>query len=290
MEIRKGWPLMGNEKRSELESALRVLHSLTPFDKAILYGQYAEGNMFSLRGGYELLLVTRSKPQYEGWELEKKLTSLYKYEIREDTRFHIETACIHYINQLSTSSWFYTNVRNEGNVIFDTSESPKIFTRNGFRSAKAYKETKRFYNYYFGLGSNFLDEAERIWEDREFQRVALMLYYGALFLFRTMETVFYGNHIAAENIWRSFKRARHFSEELLEEFTAQEKDTYLFFDDLGSLRQIPHCKPLLLTTKKYKAYIRRLRTVQEIVKLCSERHLAALRSGLLGSVPYKERE
>lgn len=277
MEIRSGWPLMGNEKRAELETVIDLLRTVMEFDKVILYGQYANGDMRSLKGGYELLLVTCTKPRYEGWELEKSLDSLYRYELREDTRFHIETACINHINRLGTSSWFYTNIRNEGRLVFDNGQSAKMVTKNGFRSSKAYKTTKRLYGCHFGAGSNFLDEARNVWDKGQFQTAALMLYYSALFLFRTIETVFYGNHIAAENIRGSFKRGSHFCKELAEEFPLHEKETHLFLQGIDSLRQISCCEPFLLTKKKYKFYSSRLYALQQTVKSCSEKHLDILK-------------
>lgn len=267
---------MAIAKRIELQNIINILQQQMPFDLVVLYGQYVNGRMRSERGGYELLLVTHHKPEKEGWELERYLNHTYAYEIREESRIHIETANINDINKIRSRSWFYLNIRNEGYLLQGES-TQNFFTAKGFKSTLAYKTTRKNFDHYYNAGSTFLAAAEQAWNENQPHAAAIQFFYAALFLVRSLETTFYGNHIKTYSPRRIFKRVRHFSKALLFEFTFMESQNSEFFDELNALRPDACNDPdFTLTGKKYKYYLKRLRTLQEIVLQSGEAHIAYL--------------
>ena len=73
MSLHYTWPPLTSIHRSELKYLLGLLRTIMPYDRAILYGRYAGSRMRSEIGGYELLLVTRSMPTVEGWQIDPML-------------------------------------------------------------------------------------------------------------------------------------------------------------------------------------------------------------------------
>lgn len=279
-KMRTEWPVMPERKKVELQHILCVLQKLMHYDRAILYGLYAGGRMRSELGGYEILLITCGIPEKEGWMLEMQLKQFYKYEIREESNIHIETACIKDINDAGTKSWFYTNARNEGIILYDNTRAQPIFTRPDFKYSVAYRETKQRFDYFFGIGSDLLNEAEQLWSKDKSQMASIQLSYAALFLLRTEEMEYYGNLISTTDLQVLFKRCRHFSRELLNEFDLKDERIVRFFQDLTELRhKPPKDSRYILNKHNYQIHLRRLRRLQEIVRQSCEGHLFYLQHG-----------
>lgn len=280
ISMRTEWPQMSERKKVELQNILNILQKLMHYDRAILYGLYAGGRMRSELGGYEILLITCGIPEKEGWMLELQLKEFYKYEIREESNIHIETACNKDINDTGTKNWFYTNARNEGVIVYDNTRAQPVFNHPGFRYSAAYKETKQRFDYFFGIGSDFLNEAVRLWSEEKSQMASIQLSYAALFLLRAEEMEYYGNQISTTDLQVLFRRCRHFSRELLNEFDLKDERIVRFFRDLTELRRLPYrdCH-YILNAHNYGVYLRRLRKLQEIVRSSCEGHLFFLKHG-----------
>lgn len=274
------WPQMPERKKVELQHILGMLQKFMPYDRAILYGFYAGGSMRSELKGYELLLITCAKPEKEGWMLESQLNQLYRHGIREESNIHIETACIHDINNAGNKSWFYTCVRDQGVILYDNSRAQPIFYRPGFKSSVAFKESKRRFDYFFGIGSDLLDEAERLWSEGKSQMASIQMSYAALFLLRAEENEYFGNQISTSNLQEIFKRCRHFSRELLNEFDLKDEKIVNFFQGLTELRRLPSRDSNYdLKEHNYEFYLRRLRRLQEIIRTSCQGHLFFLEHG-----------
>lgn len=278
--MRTEWPQMPEVNKIELQHVIHILQKLMHFDRAILYGHYAGGRMRSELRGYELLLVTCGTPEKEGWELEAQLKQYFLYEIREEPNIHIETACISDINDIGTKSWYYTYIRNEGVILYDNNQAQPFFSKSIFKYTAAYYSTLKRYNYFFGIGSDLLNEAERLWNDNKSQMASIQLSYAGLFLLRAQESEFYGNNIGTSNLKAIFKRCRHFSRELLAEFDLKDDRIVGFFRELTELRRKPHRDyHYQLNKHNYEIILRRLRVLQGLVRQSCERHQFFLEHG-----------
>lgn len=282
MKMRRGWPEdLPAEKITELQHILNCLQTQMQFEMAVLYGRYAGGRMRSEMEGYELLLITQDDPEMEGWQLEEYMKTEYPTELRSEWMLHIETVNIHYLNNTNTASWFFWNIRNEGTIVYDSGNAVHGFFKNTvFKHVKAYRAARQAYDYFFTNGSRMLDDAERLWSEKKRPQVAIMLSYAALFLLRAEETVFFGYFIRTGNMQKIFRRARHFSKALTEEFKLKSWYDAAFFDKLTRLRHAPrNHEDFALPGARYRYYLTRLRKMQKLVQISCERHLFYLEHG-----------
>lgn len=279
MKMRRGWPEnMPAEKITELQHILGCLQTQMQFEMAVLYGRYAGGAMQSKMGGYELLLITPNDPESDGWRLEEYLEAEYPVAARAEPMIHIETVNIHYLNNINTTNWFFWNIRMEGTIVCDSSNAVHGFFKSVvFKHLLAYRAARRSYDYFFTNGCRMLDDAERMWAEKKRPQVAFMLSYAALFLLRAEETVFFGYSIRTGNIQKIFRRARHFSKALAEEFESTDRSDAEFLDKLHNLRHAPrNHEDFKLSESRYRFYLGRLRKMQAIVRDSCQRHLSYL--------------
>lgn len=281
MKMRRDMDGIPGKNKADIERILSLLETTIDFDIAILYGRYAGGRMRSEQGGYELLLLTRDDPKYEGWELEEYMKKEYPVDIRAERNLHIETANIHTFNNTNTASWFYWNIRVEGTIVYDSGHAPHgVFRSTTFKHVKAHKLALRQYEYFFTHGSDLLDEAERLWSEHKPALAAINLSYSAQFLLRAEETVFYGDFIQTSDLQKSFRRARVFSRKLGEAFDSGSRSDALFFEQLIGLRHAPRKYiDFVLPKWRYGKFLERLRMIQNIVRESCERHLFYLEHG-----------
>lgn len=251
------------------------------FEMAVLYGRFAGGRMRSELEGYELLLITQDDPEMEGWQLEEYMKTEYPTESRSERMLHIETVNIYHLNTTNTASWFFWNIRMEGTIVYDSGNAVHGFFNNTvFRHVKAWRAARKFYDYFFTNGSRMLDEAERLWAEKQLPQVAIMLSHAALFLLRAQETVFFGNFIHTANLLKIFRRVRHFSKALVKEFRLKNRFDAEFFEKLTRLRSAPsNHEDFVLPRAQYRYYLTRLRKMQQLVQISCERHLFYLEHG-----------
>lgn len=274
MKMRKGWEGIPDINKAELEYMLSLLQPKFEFDIAILYGHYAGGRMRNEQGGYELLLLTQGDPPHEGWELEAYLKKEYPSRRRADWNLHIETVNIHTFNNINTANWFYWNIRLEGTIIYDSGKTQGIFHNTQFKHIRAYKLARSQYDYFFLIGSDLLDEAERLWRERKPALVAINLSYAAQFLLRAQETVFYGNFVQTSRLQVSFRRARVFSRKLIIVFNRSSCSEAPFFEQLEELRHAPReYIDFILPARRYHKFLYKLRMLQDIIHDSCKRHL-----------------
>ena len=279
MKMRRGWPEnMPAEKITELQHILGCLQMQMQFEMAVLYGRCAGGAMQSKMGGYELLLVTPNDPESDGWRLEEYLEAEYPAEARAEPMIHIETVNIYYLNNINTTNWFFWNIRMEGTIVYDCGNAVHGFFKSVvFKHLLAYRAARRSYDYFFTNGCRMLDDAERMWAEKKRPQVAFMLSYAALFLLRAEETVFFGYLIRTGNMQKIFRRARHFSKALAEEFESTDRCDAEFLDKLHNLRHAPrNHEDFKLSESRYRFYLERLRKMQAIVRDSCQRHLSYL--------------
>lgn len=282
MKMRRGWPEdLPAEKITELQHILNCLQTQMQFEMAVLYGRYAGGRMRSEMEGYELLLITQNDPEMEGWQLEEYMKTEYPTESCSEWMLHIETVNIHYLNNTNTASWFFWNIRMEGTIVYDSGNAVHgFFNSTVFKHVKAWRAARKSYDYFFTNGSRMLDDAERLWSEKQLPQVAIMLSYAALFLLRAEETVFFGNFIHTANLQKIFRRARHFSKALGKEFELKNWHEAQFFDKLVGLRHAPrNHEDFTLPGARYRYYLTRLRKMQKLVQISCERHLFYLEHG-----------
>jgi len=282
MKMRRGWPEnLPAENIAELQQILTCLQRRMQFEKAVLFGRYAGGRMHSETGGYELLLITVSDPELDGWQLEEYIKTECRIEFSSEWMLHIETVGLHYMNDINTASWFFWNIRIDGTIVYDRGDaSHGLFTSTIFQYTKAYRAARTSYEYYFKTGSRMLDAIEWLWSENQHAPVAILFSYAALFLLRAEETVFFGNFIHTGNLQRIFLRARHFSRALIREFKMTNRFDAAFFDKLAGLRHIPRIYDgFSLPEGRYRFYLKKLRKMESIVQSSCERHLFYLEHG-----------
>lgn len=270
--MRVGWPEIPSLENMELRHILDNLQRFMPYDRAILFGHYAKGNMYSVLHGFELLLITSQKPEKDGGQLENILKRSYRYHIEAARNIHIETAWIDDVNHAGTKNRFYTCIRDEGIIVYDNGQIAPIFKSKVFRKIYWEKNTRHKYSYYFNTGSALLEKAEQAYNEGLPQIAAIHFAYAAIFLLRAAEIVFYGNHIQTNDILRIFKRCRHFSRELQRMFPLWNYAPV--FLKLSNLRDAPlsDCNFDL----KYRPIANSLRQLQQLIQQVCERHFSSV--------------
>lgn len=279
MTLSTQWPEMSDRKRLELRYLLRQLKQFMPYQRAVLFGRYAGAEVKNNIGGFELLLITFHKPEKEGWQLEKMLQPYYPYEFCEEKIIHIETASMDEINRLGTENWFYTLVRDTGVIVKNDSRMDDFFDGKPVELARRYAHYRGQYDYFFGAASAMLDDAERRWLDSKPLAAFVALSYAAELFLRSVEAVFYDNHIRADDLATIFRRVRHFARELNQAFSLEDREKLLQLRELSKMRREPCMSSEELRIGVYRSYLGRVRLIQRLVQKVCERHLFYLEHG-----------
>lgn len=253
-----------------------------PYDRAILYGRYAGSRMRSEIGGYELLLVTRSMPTVEGWQIEPMLDICFPREIREESRIRIETVQYEFMERSCRDSWFYAGILSEGIILYDNGSIDNPLPAGRSLTPEAAAGLRRRYEFLYGAAGDMLRTAVRMWNKHRPELAAVSLSHAATLMLRAEETVFYGakNQIHTTQILPLFKRVRHYSRALANGFRPEDEVYAEFFENLTAYRDYEAIDPAQrLTWHKYKSYFRRLRAMQECIKISCQRHIHFLEYG-----------
>ncbi len=253
-----------------------------PYDRAILYGRYAGSRMRSEIGGYELLLVTRSMPTVEGWQIEPMLDICFPREIREESRIRIETVQYEFMERSCRDSWFYAGILSEGIILYDNGSIGNPLPAGRSLTPEAAAGLRRRYEFLYGAAGDMLRTAVRMWNKHRPELAAVSLSHAATLMLRAEETVFYGakNQIHTTQILPLFKRVRHYSRALANGFRPEDEVYAEFFENLTAYRDYEAIDPAQrLTWHKYKSYFRRLCAMQECIKISCQRHIHFLEYG-----------
>ncbi len=282
MSLHYTWPPLTSIHRSELKYLLGLLRTIMPYDRAILYGRYAGSRMRSEIGGYELLLVTRSMPTVEGWQIEPMLDICFPREIREESRIRIETVQYEFMERSCRDSWFYAGILSEGIILYDNGSIGNPLPAARSLTPEAAAGLRRRYEFLYGAAGDMLRTAVRMWNKHRPELAAVSLSHAATLMLRAEETVFYGakNQIHTTQILPLFKRVRHYSRALANGFRPEDEVYAEFFENLTAYRDYEAIDPAQrLTWHKYKSYFRRLRAMQECIKISCQRHIHFLEYG-----------
>ena len=253
-----------------------------PYDRAILHGRYAGSRMRSEIGGYELLLVTRSMPTVEGWQIEPMLDICFPREIREESRIRIETVQYEIMERSCRDSWFYAGILSDGIILYDNGSIGNPLPAARSLTPEAAAGLRRRYEFLYGAAGDMLRTAVRMWNKHRPELAAVSLSHAATLMLRAEETVFYGakNQIHTTQILPLFKRVRHYSRALANGFRPEDEVYAEFFENLTAYRDYEAIDPAQrLTWHKYKSYFRRLRAMQECIKISCQRHIHFLEYG-----------
>ncbi len=282
MSLHYTWPPLTTIHRSELKYLLGLLRTIMPYDRAILYGRYAGSRMRSEIGGYELLLVTRSMPTVEGWQIEPMLDICFPREIREESRIRIETVQYEFMERSCRDSWFYAGIISDGIILYDNGSIGNPLPAARSLTPEAAAGLRRRYEFLYGAAGDMLRTAVRMWNKHRPELAAVSLSHAATLMLRAEETVFYGtkNQIHTTQILPLFKRVRHYSRALANGFRPEDEVYAEFFENLTAYRDYEAIDPAQrLTWHKYKSYFRRLCAMQECIKISCQRHIHFLEYG-----------
>lgn len=275
--------------RQELEQLLAYLQTRMPYGRAVLFGSYAGARVRNKIGGYELLLLTADRPAKEGWQLEAAIERGRPFDPIEPRPPHIETRSMQAVNRIGSRSWFYSQIRDSGTIVYDNGLLPAFFEAEELRHDLRYAYYKKQYNYFFGAAATLLNESERMWQEKKAATAFLDLSYAGAFLLRTLESLFYGNNIHTNNLLILFKRVRYFSRRLTKAFPLDSAEDRGFFPALQALREAPFHNDTSLHLTRYGFYLHRLRDMQEIVRCSCARHFEYLYTGKSRSEVEAER-
>lgn len=266
--------------KEEIQHILYIIKKIIPFDKVILFGEFANGKLRSeINGGYEFLIITAEDPAMGGWEVEDKLKDLYHYEIRETNQIHIETIKAKDFNRCLVDSWFLGTIYDEGYIIYDRGLSCSLSKNNTFQRERAFKKMDKEYNYWFNIAEYCLKQAEEAWDDKQSHISALMLSNAANFLLRAEEAVFYGNMIKTSNLHTLFKRCRHYCNQLLKSFPLDDGNFEFLCDMKNYRRQVRREVCFKIANKKFSTYLEKLKLMRDIINASCKRHLYFMENG-----------
>lgn len=263
------------KKQIELNHIVCLIHKRVPVDMIILFGKYAGGKMKSVLGGYELLLVTKKEP-VDVYELGKWLKKTYHRAYRIEPQIFLYSYSETSINIPNSANYFFLNIRNEGVVLHDNGIC-HLFSRQKFKSTRAYLTASSKFEYYQKTSAIFLDHAQKAWEVDSRSIAALNLGVAAELLFKTIEAVFYGSTSTNPLVY-SFLHTRHFSKQLFKLFNLSEVENKNLFTLLEECRHV-ECDDMSfsLPQKRYLFCMGKLRALQQIVNLICKQRLSILR-------------
>ncbi len=263
--------LIPEKYRTELVIIADFISQHIRVDMIVLFGKYAGGTMKSILEGYELLLVSRKEP-VNVYEVSHLLNKSFPMSERNEKNVFLYSYSVNYINTNNSANYFLLNIRNQGIVLYDN-KTFNFFPRKKFKPIRAYHTVTSCFMYYDNISRTFLDNAQKEWNNRNSCTAALNMGYAAELLFKTAESVFYGQINRNISLVQRYLKTRHFSERLYRQFSMKHYENRRLFNLLEQYRYESCDNPKFwIGQKRYLFCLNKLFLLRQTIRLaCLER-------------------
>jgi uncharacterized protein len=218
------------DKQDQILQITEVIKEVINPEKIILFGSYAKGTQvedtyfergirYEYISDYDFLIV----PQ-------KNVVQEFLVQDSIQNRFHFRTPInvivhsIKYVNEgLSEGQYFFTDIINEGILLYDTGNFDFDITRH-LTTAEQKEISQRYFDQYFPSGIDFLEMAVFGLEKNKLKSTAFVLHQAAENFYNAMLLVFTGYKPKTHNLDKLRKYAKPLSEDLFKIFPFPEKD------------------------------------------------------------------
>ncbi len=230
-------------KQEQILQIVEIIKEVAAPEKIVLFGSYAKGNyvehrytgkdgiLYEYISDYDFLVVTKdnSIKEYELDDIVMARTQQYKSPI------NLQVHTIDYVNEgLEFGQYFFTDIVNEGILLYDTSHvrfaNPRELTPSEIKEI-----SQRYFNNWYNTADNFLGFAkhgfEKLINDKKpLNDAAFLLHQSAERFYYTTLLVFTGYKPKTHNLLKLRKHAKHLSEDLFLVFPieANKQEKHLF--------------------------------------------------------------
>lgn len=198
----------------ELQKIVNLIRECIEPVKVILLGRYAGMELASALGGYELLVITRSRSKMGALGVQQYIDKRFLPKERTEKRLSIYLLPFDFVVGKHHSNYFLYTVSVQGYILYDD-DAYSLWRRSGFKSAKALRAAQQDMDRCLGLGFQFLQDAESRNAANQCRMTAFLIYQTARQFLLAVALVVYGFEPHEENsLISDYSLARHASEEL----------------------------------------------------------------------------
>jgi predicted nucleotidyltransferase/HEPN domain-containing protein len=214
----------------------------------ILYGSFARGDWVrDLPNGYHSdtdILIILKKGKYKGHATLKLEDNIYKrlektgvitnQIIPYDSEISIIIESIDEVNrQLEKGRYFYTDIKKEGILLYDSGEFQLSQAKN-LPWSEVKEMAKEDYKYWFGRGESFFIDCKYPLERGDFSKSAFELHQATESFYSSILLVFSNYKPKLHDIKKLGSRAKNYNSELLQVFpivTPEQKECFKLLEE-----------------------------------------------------------
>ena len=235
------------EKQEDLKYIVSlILERIPRTQMIILYGSYATGKYVERDSRIEFGIHTTFMSDYDilvvisGWRDKEighaldNIEDIYYKKPDEQTPVQFIYDDIHKLNKdLSDGRYFYTQVKEEGIVLYDTGNY-KLARRRKLRYDEIAQHAQEYYNDKFETASGFLKGAKFYYSEENYKLSSFLLHQVCENLFYTVRLVFTLKNNKQHNLSKLLASVRKYSNEFRQLFpqnTEEEKRLFNLLKD-----------------------------------------------------------
>jgi HEPN domain-containing protein len=269
-------------KQKQILQIVEIINQVAAPEKIILFGSYAKGKQVEHRytgkdgiryeyiSDYDFLVVTKKNTVKE-FELEDIINNRTK---KIEPSINLQIHEIGYINEgLEFGQYFFTDIVNEGILLFDTREVEFVESRE-LAIEEEKEKAQRYFDIWFPQGVQFLSSIDFFLSKDYLKPGSFILHQATESLYYATLLVFTGYKPKTHNLWKLRKQAKVLSEELFLVFPVEtDKHEDYLFDLLKRGYIDARYKPEYTITKvELEELLERVTKMKDIVeKICKER-------------------
>lgn len=265
-------------KQNELRLIVEQIRKNVEPEKIILFGSYARGDWVDglhkqgkktvkKKSDYDIFVVTKEKKTAKNLALWRDITKKCN-KLALSTHARVIALDIQDLNiQLAEGQYFYTDIKKEGCLLYDTSRF-KLARKRKLKPAEQKRIAQDYFDQWFKSAESFYEAFEHKFKKRDYKNAAFQLHQAAEHSYKAVLLVFTGESplehflailgaIAAEsapelkNVFPTKTRRQKDLLELLDSAyigARYDPDFYITEDELKYLSK--HVKKLLELTEK----------------------------------------
>lgn len=200
-----------------MEEIQRLTDLITEFvhpEVIILFGRYAGMSFHNIKGGYEMLILTKNETELTTGELHCYLDRHFPIEERRERHLSFHLLKLDFVVCRSSFSYFLYIIRKEGFLLYQH-ESCRFKEHLHYRAVEVREHVTAFAQQCLALGDAFLLDARHHWQYGVPRLSAFYLYQANLQFVRAALCVHYGFLPGKkENILADYLAIRYCSEEI----------------------------------------------------------------------------
>lgn len=284
--MKKSIKYLPEEKQEDLKFLVSmVLERIPQTQMIILYGSYATGKYvefdtridFGIRttymSDYDILVVTdKAKDKEVGQRLDN-IEEIYYKNPDKQTPVQFINEDIKKLNKnLSDGRYFYTQLKEEGIVLYDTGKY-KLVRRRKLRYDEIKAQAEEYFEEKFKEANEFLVDATNAYNRENYKRDSFYLHQACENLFYAVRLVFTLENSKQHNLSKLLASVRKYSDEFEKIFPRKTEEEKRLFTLLKSAYVEARYNPDFLVTKEdIDALMPMVEMLFKLVKrICEER-------------------